>query len=487
MQTLVATHSSQAHERLISRLGLVLILISSLLLGIWAVKDTIALRNILLVSGTIISIIFLYQYLKLAGVRAIGTSWLPVICIFASLIWVVLHYCFFTIQPEAQLKELQSIWFRSALASILGIATGIALFSRPRYIGLFWVAILLGFFVLFAQYLPLAIKSGNLFVPLDYLDFRRYLFIGKINPMYLGVLLIAGATGLLLDAVGTNDRLWTRRACIFWLLCLLTAMYSFTFIINTRSGILLGSLIIIAWCFYGLIALLGKKGGPFTLKSSGAKKFVCVLVLALGLIGTFGYKQIQRDSGWGRLIEDIQIGYQVEKYPNWRNIHLYGFPKTASGQEVTYNTYERMAWATAGIKSIPYHPYGVGILLLPLGLAAKEAFPGVTPLSTHSGWVDLTLAFGLPFITLMLLANFSIVYLAVKRNSPLKYSVITLALILLALFLVGELSNGHNLEMLFYFFALMAGTLMAKRVHSTIDDSGALCNSSDIVSFESRR
>ena len=462
MQTLVATQSSPTNQRLLSRLGLALILISSVLLGIWAVKDTIALRNILLISGTIVSIIFLYQYLKSVSVRAIGTYWLPVICIFISLIWVVLHYCYLSIQPEVQLKELQSIWLRSALASVLGIATGIALISRPRYIGLFWTPILISFFVLFAQYLPLAIKSGNLVVPLDYLDFRRYLFIGKINPMYLGVLLIAGSTGLLLDAIRTNDRLWLKRIAIFWLLCLLTAMYSFAFIVNTRSGILLGSLIIIAWSFLGLLTLIVKKRGKDTLKSSGAKKFIYVLVFALGVVGIFGYKQIQRDSGWHQIIEDIEIGYQVEKYPHWQNVDTYGFPKTESGKVVTYNTYERVAWATAGIKSVPYHPYGVGILILPLGLAAKDLFPGVSPLSTHSGWVDLTLAFGLPFIALMWLANLSIVYLAVKQKSPLKYTILTLSIILFALFLVGELSNGHNLEMLFYFFALMSGLLIAQ-------------------------
>ncbi|WP_068320564.1 hypothetical protein [Polynucleobacter yangtzensis] len=462
MQTLVDTQSSPTNQRLLSRLGLALILISSVLLGIWAVKDTIALRNILLVSGTIVSIIFLYQYLKSVSVRAIGTYWLPVICIFISLIWVVLHYCYFSIQPEVQLKELQSIWLRSALASVLGIATGIALISRPRYIGLFWTAILISFFVLFAQYLPLAIKSGNLVVPLDYLDFRRYLFIGKINPMYLGVLLIAGSTGLLLDAIRTNDRLWLKRIAIFWLLCLLTAMYSFAFIVNTRSGILLGSLIIIAWSFLGLLTLFGKKGGKDALKSSGAKKFIYVLVFALGVVGIFGYKQIQRDSGWHQIIEDIEIGYQVEKYPHWQNVDTYGFPKTESGKVVTYNTYERVAWATAGIKSVPYHPYGVGVLILPLGLAAKDLFPGVSPLSTHSGWVDLTLAFGLPFIALMWVANLSIVYLAVRQKSPLKYTILTLSIILFALFLVGELSNGHNLEMLFYFFALMSGLLIAQ-------------------------
>ena len=466
MQAFSTTPLTNSNDRLFSRLGLVIILISSLLLGIWAVKDTIALRNILLVLGTLTSLVFLYQYFQINSIRVIGFTGLPFICIVIALIWVVLHYYLFTINPEVQLRELKSIWFRSALASVLGLATGIALMHRPRAIILFWLAILFGFFVLFAQYLPLALQSGKLIVPLDPEDFRRYLFIGKINPMYLGVLLIAGSTGLLLDAVNAGQKNWLRIACIFWLVCLLTAMYAFAFIINTRSGILLGSLPVIGWSLYGLIFLFQHQQGVSILRSATARRFIYILALALVLTGIFSYQQIQRDAGWLQIIDDVKIGYQIEKYPHWQNGTLYGFPKNESGNVVAYNTYERVSWATAGIKSIPNHPYGVGILILPLGLAAQELFPGVRPISTHSGWIDLTLAFGIPFICLMWLANASITYRAIKQQSPFKYTLITLSIILFGLFLVGELSNGHNLEMLFYFFALMSGMQIAQKITS---------------------
>lgn len=455
----------QATDRLIGRTGLVLILISSILLGIWAVKDTIALRNILLVTGSLGAVLFLYQYFHQVNARSIGSNWLPITCITLALVWVVFHYSFLSIYSVAQLHELTSIWLRSAMGGILGLATGVALTRHPRYLLLFWITILLSFFVLFAQYLPLALKAHSMIVPLDPVDFRRYLFIGKINPMYLGVLLIAGSTGLLLDALNSGNKKWIKSIGIFWLLALLTALYSFAFIVNTRSGILLGSFPIIAWSLYGLFLLFCKRDSLASLKTSGVRRFVYVLVIALGLVVVFGYQQIQRDSGWRQLIEDVKIGYQVEKYPNWQNVGELGFPKTESGKVVTFNTYERVAWATAGIKSIAHHPYGVGVLLLPLGLAAKELFPGVMPLSTHSGWIDLTLSFGLPFISLMLLANASILYFSIKQSSPFKYTMLTLSAILFALFLVGELSNGHNLEMLFYFFALMAGMQIAQKIN----------------------
>lgn len=444
-------------------LGLALILMSSLLLGIWATKDTIALRNILLVLGALCAIAFLYQFFRTKSVKANGINWLPIICITLALLWVIAHYFFLSISPAVQLKELTSIWLRSALASIFGLATGIALIRQPRSIGIFWAAILISFLVLCAQYLPLAWQSQNIIVPLNVEDFRRYIYIGKINPMYMGVLLIAGSTGLLLDALNFGEKDWTRKACIFWLLCLFVAMYSFAFIINTRSGILLGSLVVFAWCLYGAFLVLRNRNHLTSLASSSASKAIFVLVIALVLIGIFAKHQIQRDSGWQQLVEDIQIGYQVEKYPHWQDVNQYGFPKTESGKVVTFNTYERMAWATAGIKSIPNHPYGVGVLLLPLGLAAKELFPGVTPISTHSGWVDLTLSFGLPMLGLLLVTNIAVLYFAMRQKSSLKYSMITLSITIFTLFLVGELSNGHSLEMVFYLYALIAGTQIAQK------------------------
>jgi hypothetical protein len=441
----------------------VLILMGSLLVGIWAVKDTIALRNILLVTGALGSIFFFYRNKRSEVFRRLNANWLPILCIGIVFCWVVFHYFFLSISPEVQYHELVSNWLRCFLGSIFGLATGMALTRYPRYLFLSWLGILISFFLLFAQYVPLAWGLGDVYVPFPYWEFKRYLFIGKINPMFMGVLMIAGSTGYLLDAVNSGSKNFIRNACIFWLICLAMALYSFAFIINTRSGILLSSLIIGCWSIYGFLLLFTKRNSAFTLKSSTIRRFTYALVLALVLISVFAYQQIQRDSGWQQLIEDVKIGYQIEKYPQWQDVWTFGFPKTESGKVVTYNTYERVAWATAGVKSIANHPLGVGILILPLGLAAKELFPGVTPLSTHSGWVDLTLSFGLPFLALMWLANFTILYFAIRQKSPFKYTLITLSMVFFAVFTIGELSNGHSLEMLFYFFSLMSGIQIAQR------------------------
>ncbi len=107
--------SSQDHSHLsltslnTDRLGLTLISISSVLLGIWAVKDTIALRNILLVLGALGSIYFLYRNFRIGAINKVGANWIPIVCIFFVIFWVVLPYFLYSINHEEQSRELKSI------------------------------------------------------------------------------------------------------------------------------------------------------------------------------------------------------------------------------------------------------------------------------------------------------------------------------------------------------------------------------------------
>ena len=61
-----------------------LVILSSTLLGIWAVKDTIALRNILLVVGVVFSIKYMTQEWKYGQLKEQ--------CIFWKLLPVILYY-----------------------------------------------------------------------------------------------------------------------------------------------------------------------------------------------------------------------------------------------------------------------------------------------------------------------------------------------------------------------------------------------------------
>lgn len=113
-------------------LGLSLILLSSVLLGIWAVKGTIALRNILLGVETVLSILYCYQFFKTNTQKIPFKNWVPIIMVGMMFCWVIFHYFFLSRFPEIQLHELKSTWLRTLLVTIVGFGTRLALLRRPN-------------------------------------------------------------------------------------------------------------------------------------------------------------------------------------------------------------------------------------------------------------------------------------------------------------------------------------------------------------------
>lgn len=150
---MLSRHLANRSQEISSKnLEWILIIWSSVLLGIWAVKDTIALRNILLVSGTLFSIYYLVQEWRQGALREQCTFWklLPIILIGLTFAWVFVHYLFFSLDPMKQIEELESTWLRALMASIVGLATGPALRNHPNRLNLLWLGILIAFLVLFS-------------------------------------------------------------------------------------------------------------------------------------------------------------------------------------------------------------------------------------------------------------------------------------------------------------------------------------------------
>jgi hypothetical protein len=96
---------------------------SALLLAIWAIPETIALRHALLISG------FCASFLYLKGRTNIffkASAW-PFWVLLGFYAWLALHLIFFSHEFELQLLELHSLWARAALATFLGLALGLSL------------------------------------------------------------------------------------------------------------------------------------------------------------------------------------------------------------------------------------------------------------------------------------------------------------------------------------------------------------------------
>jgi hypothetical protein len=439
-----------------------LLILSSVFLGIWAAKETIALRNILLIVGSLLSINYIYQEFKQENLIGRLSLWkiLPIILVGLAFVWVVAHFFLFAVDSAQQWSELKSTWMRAFLATVLGLGTGLALSRYPNRLTILWLGIFGAFIVLFYQYVPRALEQQKLLVP----DYDHYLFHLKINTVLMGTILLAGVDGALFDHL-RSIRYQLRSINVWIMICwsaaTVMALWSFVYIVDARNGIGLSSILYFFWFGCAVVLLIQSQLSQPNLKNW----LVFFLALAsFSVVLFFAIQQAKLNGGWSTLIEDAKIAVQIDRYEHWQNRVQMGYPVNSVGQTVTVSNYERIAWATAGARAILQNPQGVGVLAYPFAkhpnapkrILEDTSKPG---LATHSGWVELGLAFGLPILSLLFLSLVTIFVNAVRGSYPAKMTVLGLIVLILFLYTTGEVAIAHGLEILFYLLGFLSALL----------------------------
>jgi hypothetical protein len=482
----------------LDKTGLALVLISSVLLGIWATMNTIALRNVLLWVGTVIALVYWWNWYKTNKANHTLPAlswlyWLAVSLIASMLIWVVIHYFVFAQNPQQQLSELKSTWLRSLLAVIIGSATSLALNRGSRFIPWLWLGLLLSFVVLVYQYIPKAIAKQSLFA-VDW--FGDYIYWAKFNGVLAGTILIAGLLGLLIDSVWHNktkdktiqlgmtadqktvshlngvvvkvDLINRITIPIYVFVGICIATYSFVFIFDAKAGVGMAFILIAFWLGIGLLFILKITASEPDKQCRRAflMKYLVAFILVAASLFWFTAQHIKNNPGWGSLFEDIGISRQIDTHHFWKGTGA-ALPLRKDGMPVAGNTYERVALATLGMRLITLNPIGNGSLRS-LKEDAKKIEPNYQSYPyTHSAWIDLGLSFGLPGL-LFLPMGFLSLLICAALNSRIRFraTIITVAIAVLILYLVGEYAFGHSIEMLFYLAGLLCGLALVD--HATL-------------------
>jgi hypothetical protein len=347
------------------------------------------------------------------------------------------------------------------MASIVGLGTGLALRNHPNRLNLLWLGIFVAFIVMFYQYIPRALAQQKLLVP----DYDHYLFHLKINTVLMGTILLAGIDGALFDHLRSIQFQWRnfRLSYLFyWLIGTVMALWSFVYIVDARNGIGLSTILYSFWFVYAFFIFIRGQIQRFNLRG-----WLIFLFAGAGLllILYFGSLQTKLNLGWTTLLADTKVAIQIDRYPNWQNPSQLGYPKRDDGQTVTPNTYERVAWATAGSKAILQHPAGVGVLAYPFAMHPKrpanmQSASGIPGIATHSGWVELGLAFGIPLLALIFAALITSFVNAIREDFPAKMTSLGLCILILCFYTVGEAAIGHGLEILFFLLALTPALML---------------------------
>jgi hypothetical protein len=442
-------------------LSALIICISTVLLAIWSIRDTIALRNVLLVLGALVALFLIKQYLKQPQKIASNSIWhyAPIILSACTLVWVGIHYLVFSQDSALQLKDLTSTWVRVLMASMIGAATGLVIKDNPQRSQYLWFGIFCSFAYLLVHYLEAYSQSGALFMP-DY--YFTSPFSNKINTVLMGGLFIAAICGASATALTSKySPSYPRIIYIYWAIAVAIILFAYTTIIDTRNGLGVGLILLSAWVLYVFCVMLGRQ---LLTRTLNWKRGILILLPIL-FIFIFVQQHLNINRGWNNFFEDISIGFQIDEIPNWQNIQKFGYPKTPSGEQVYPNNYERAAWAAAGVRTIQENPLGYGLLEHSLGKMIQKSYPEAVIRSSHSAWVDFGLAFGIPGLALVLGALISAIALAIRSHSPNKLVVVWMALSLLIIFTIAEVSSNHTIEILFFCIALLNTMALEKCNH----------------------
>ena len=103
----------------------------------------------------------------------------------------------------------------------------------------------------------------------------------------------------------------------------------------------------------------------------------------------------------------------------------------------------------------------------PPKMVVSSSIPGI---ATHSGWVELGLAFGIPFLALIFGALLVTFIKAARHAYPARMTVLGFAVLITSLYTVGELATEHGVEILFYLLAIVPALLLTKPRQIAIND-----------------
>jgi hypothetical protein len=190
---------------------------------------------------------------------------------------------------------------------------------------------------------------------------------------------------------------------------------------------------------------------------------IAITSIFIGIICLSAYWHLKITPEWDNFLPTVAAGIQIDKYPNWQNIRIYGLPKLADGSEVRESPYVRTASATEGFKLLLENPWGYGLVDESFKYLTKESLPNAHSLSqpaTQSGWIDFSLGLGMPGLLLTWAAIALAIFYSFKQNSLWSYCSRWILAGTFLVWMVADVSSHHFVETLFYLIVLLsAGNL----------------------------
>lgn len=419
------------------------------LLFIWVVPDTIALRHVLLAIAFLSSLMVIKANAELF-IR-VKAAIFPLAVLSLLFVWVGIHYVFFSLNPELELKEITSLWVRTALGFVAAIGLGISLRKYPElmkffYIGVFLTPILNVGSYFYASYLKSVFLSPGAII---------FFLFAKIETAYFGAIAGAVAVGNLIQLL-TNKTTKGNKKYIFLFSAGLLLVMASSILSSTKNGV---AIQVFLYLFLAM-ALIGSYVASkqfFNIKNLAV---ISLILLTLGFAAHFHQKTASM--GWNSVFADVAVAVDIDKHIQWqKGIGSVPAPLNSFGNQAALNTYARAAWAAVGVRLIGQYPLGYGSI--------NQSFVGLQEIAqiktenldqTHSGWIDFGLAFGMPGLAIVFLTLLSTIYLGLRNRLQSNLVPVVICITLIPFCLIAEMSYKQYFESLIFFIALSASLVV---------------------------
>lgn len=378
-----------------------------LLIMLWQMPGTIALRNVLLGFLLLLTINLAFTQ------RRVIADQLPKLstCLLIGLsCWMVVVVVGWGVEPALSWRELIGQWLVPCLCAFSGgVLAGSAIRRGERLllIKTVFAALLLQVFIHDLMNLWAYSVSGEFaFRAAPFLRLAEYLramvseeaSVDLFQPglmdkfSYVNNTLAALLIAEVVQRLIRKTRLLPYSNSFIGLAIIAMLFCSYT--VRTRNGNV-GLLILVATA--GLLVCLK------LLPRISRVKVLTGAVALLVILATMGSLFYKSDPRWKTLVETIPIAWDTQTHKAW--IKQAPFPRLPNGEEVDGSNYERLAWAKEGMKLVMDQPWGTGFNRNAFGDGIDRKYNlggSCRGAHSHSGLIDFAIANGLPGLVLWL-------------------------------------------------------------------------------------